>query len=116
MNAVGDSTSITGGDYADSAGALVSDLAESIGASAHFELNGTVALFMGGHALVSGAESRELAVTTDASGNPKITMSADGGSINVTSQVGGRFGGLMDADDEIANAQSGLKRSQCICH
>lgn len=106
---LGDSTSITGGDYADSAGALVTDLAESIGASAHFELDGTVTLFMGGHALVSGAEARELTVTTDASGNPKITMSADSGSINITSQVGGRFGGLMDADDEIANAQAELE-------
>ena len=36
-------------------------------------------------------------------------MSADSGSINITSQVGGRFGGLMDADDEIANAQAELE-------
>lgn len=104
-----DAGGITGGDYADQAGALVADLAEAVGASAHFDLDGSVTLMLGGHAVVSGAEAREIAVTTDTSGNPKVTLSSDSATINITSMVGGRWGGLMDADDEVAAAQADLE-------
>jgi flagellar hook-associated protein 1 FlgK len=110
-----DSSTLTGGDYADRASALVSDLAEAIGATAHFELNGTVTLFLGGHAVVTGAEAREITVGTDTSGNPKITLSSDSAFINITSQVGGRFGGLLDADDELVSAQTNLETFADTC-
>ncbi len=86
-------------DYADRVNQLVNQLGEQLGVQADFSSNGTVTLFLGGHAIVSGAESRDLSVTTDATGAPQINLSADNASLDVTALIGGAFGGSLDAAD-----------------
>ncbi len=95
-------------DYADQAFQLVQDVAETIGATASFGADGQVTLFVGGHAVVSGATARTLSVSTDADGTPKVTVSADSGTIDVSDDLGGAAGGLLDAWDVASSVLSKL--------
>lgn len=90
---------VSAGDYADQRDVLIQELAEDVGATVHYSGSGEATVFIGGHAAVSKGHARELTVTTTATGAPQVNLSAGTASavINVTSDLGGTFGGLSDA-------------------
>ena len=90
---------VAAGDYADQRDELIRELAEDVGATVHFSGEGVATVFIGSHAAVSKGHARELTVTTDATGAPQINLSAGSAAavINVTDDLGGKFGGLNDA-------------------
>ncbi len=94
---------LAAGDLADRRDQLVTELAQDLGVTARFLGDGTAQVFIGTHAVVSGARARELTLGQDAvTGAPELLLSADAGQINVTSFVGGRLGGLFDADADMS--------------
>jgi flagellar hook-associated protein 1 FlgK len=95
-------------DYADQRDQLITEVADKIGVQVDYSPDGQATLFIGGHALVSGGAARQLDVSLTGAGLPVVTMSADSGVINVTSMLGGRWGGLNDAVTVTASAQAEL--------
>jgi len=95
------STENTGAtDTLDERDAVVTELAGLIGATVEYVGDGTVNLFVGGHAVVSGNSARTMEWEVDgATGDLKVLMSADSGKINVIDEVGGRVGGLLESHD-----------------
>lgn len=91
---------LTAGDLADRRDLAIRRLAESIGATVHFEGDGTATVMLGGHAVVSGAEARQ--VTADATGaTPRVLVSSDSGWLDATSEAGGEVRGRLDAWTEM---------------
>ncbi len=90
---------VAAGDYADQRDELIRELAEDVGATVQFSGEGVATVFIGSHAAVSKGHAREITVTTDASGAPQINLSAGSAAavLNVTDDLGGKFGGLNDA-------------------
>lgn len=72
-------------------------LAGAVGATAHLESDGSMTVLIGGHAAVSRVESRTVGVTAVTGGAPRITLSADQGRLDVTSEVSGSMGGELSA-------------------
>jgi flagellar hook-associated protein 1 FlgK len=105
---VADADSVGQGDLLDQRDALIGELASSIGVSVDYGENNEVTLYLGGHALLNDTAARTLAYETDSSGNPVLTLSADGGSYDVTSSFGGAVGGLIEAHDTIRELQGDL--------
>lgn len=95
-------------DYADQRDQLITEVADKIGVKVDYSTDGQATLFLGGHALVSGGASRELEVSLSGAGLPVVTLSADSGVLDVTSLLGGHWGGLTDAVTATATAQSEL--------
>ncbi len=89
--------SVGGGDYADRRDQLARELAEDIGTVAQWSPEGEITLLLGGHAVVSGGHAREMSVRPSATGTPEILLAADAGTLDVSSLVSGRAGGLGDA-------------------
>jgi flagellar hook-associated protein 1 FlgK len=87
------------GDYQDQRDLLVRELAESVGLEAQFKGNGQVDLLIGGHFVVQGTTARDLTVDTTTAGTVSVDMETGGGTIDVTTLLGGDFGGLLDAHD-----------------
>ena len=87
---------LSAGDLADQRDTLIRDLASDIGATAHYDGEGRATVLLGGHALVSGIEARELSVDTS-SGTPEVFVSADSGTVNLTDTVGGKMAGRIEA-------------------
>jgi flagellar hook-associated protein 1 FlgK len=96
------------GDLLDERDALISELASSIGATVEYGEDNEVTVFMGSHALVNDTAARSLSYSTDADGNPVISISSDGASYAVTSSAGGAVGGLIEAHDTIRGVQEDL--------
>jgi flagellar hook-associated protein 1 FlgK len=67
-----------------------------------FTGDGLAQLSLGGHAVVNGAVARSLEVDQSTGGTPKVSLSADSATIDVTGMIGGYFGGRIDADNDIA--------------
>ena len=90
---------VAAGDFADQRDELIRGLAEDIGATVQFSAAGGATVFIGGHAAVSQGHARQLTVTTSASGAPQVNLSAGSAAavINVTSDLGGTYGGLTRA-------------------
>jgi flagellar hook-associated protein 1 FlgK len=93
--------------------ALVSDVATQMGASVVQDPSGSVTLFAGGTALVSGNTAASLGVDLDSSGAMQFTVNNPGGAPDdITSQVTtGALGGLREARD-VDIAQSAAQLDQ----
>lgn len=85
------------GDLADQRDAILTQVAQDTGVTAHFEADGTATVFMGGHAVVSGGEAREMIYENPPGGSPAVYVSADDGRLPVTSSLGGTMGGHLQA-------------------
>ena len=96
------------GDIMDKRDQLINEAAESIGVTVDLQGDGQAVVFMGGHAVVMGPDSRQVALGLDGAGNPKVTVSADGGTIDVTQYLGGKVGGVVDAHTNMAGYLSSL--------
>jgi flagellar hook-associated protein 1 FlgK len=88
-------------DLRDKRDALVSSVADQIGAKVVEDPSGSVTLFAAGAALVSGNQAASLNVALDSTGAMKFTANRPGGSaIDVTSGVtNGSLGGVREARD-----------------
>lgn len=84
-------------DLLDRRDELIKGLGATIGATVDLAASGQATVFVGGHAVVSGGEARTLSVTTDVAGVTQVSVSMDGGSMQVTSELGGEWGGLVEA-------------------
>ena len=98
---IGSSTTGLGrADFQDQRDQLIYELAESIGVTAQFDADGQASLLIQGHAVVSGPNARTLTLTQYATGAPKVELSTDAGVVDVTTQLSGRFGGLLSASTQ----------------
>lgn len=93
--------SLGAGDLLDRRDQLVSELGERIGATVEFTADGQATVFIGGHAAVSGRESRTISVTEDAAGSAQVYLSAGSGLLRVTDGVGGKMGGALQGREQI---------------
>ncbi len=105
---VTDADSVGQGDLLDQRDALVTELAQSIGATVDYGDNNEITVYLGAHAIVNDTSARELSFSTDSDGNPVLSISADGGSYDVTDSFGGAVGGLIAAHDSIRDVQADL--------
>lgn len=99
---------LSAGDLADERDQALVRLADTAGATASFERDGTATVRISGHAAVSGANARSLSFRRDPSGDPVVALSVDGGSIAVTSEVGGIIGGELSAREALSSWLSDL--------
>lgn len=88
------------GDLSDRRDQLLQELAGEVGVTANIGADGQATVFLGGHAVVSGDQARELSMGEDASGEPQLLLSSGSGFVDVTDEAGGRVGGLLLARDE----------------
>jgi flagellar hook-associated protein 1 FlgK len=98
-------------DLRDQRDSLVNDVATQMGASVVEDPSGSVTLFAGGTALVSGDKASTLDVSLEPSGAMKFTVQNSGGAPNdITSGVTtGALGGLREARDvDIAQSASNI--------
>jgi flagellar hook-associated protein 1 FlgK len=100
-------------DLRDKRDALVTDVADKIGAKLVQDPSGSITLFAAGHPLVVGNQSSTLGVTLDTSGAMKFTATTAGGApSDITSGVtDGELGGLREARD-VDIAQSATQLDQ----
>jgi flagellar hook-associated protein 1 FlgK len=97
-DAIGSKGDITGSaDLLDKRDQLIRDIAGYTGASVELSADGQATVYIGGHAVVSGGEARDLSLVTTAGAAPTVFLAADGGTIDITSSLGGTMGGLVDA-------------------
>ncbi|MEL6344828.1 MAG: flagellar hook-associated protein FlgK [Myxococcota bacterium] len=82
-------------DLIDERDRLVGELAERFGARVDLRPNGGATVFIGGHAVVMNDNAREIEM--DISGDsPAFTISADKGEIDITEDIGGSVGGILE--------------------
>ncbi len=84
-------------DLLDRRDELIKGLGATLGATVDLSADGQATVFVGGHAVVSGGEARTLSVLADVSGASQVSVSMDGGTMQVTSELGGEWGGLVEA-------------------
>ena len=84
-------------DLLDRRDQLILELGAAIGVSAELKADGQAVVYLGGHALVSGADWREVASSEDSTGAVTFQVAMDQGSLDVTDTVGGELGGLVQA-------------------
>ena len=94
-------------DLLDKRDQLIRDLAALTGSTAQLASDGQATVFIGGHAAVSGPTARSMSLVQVAGATPIVYLSADGGNIDVTNDLGGELGGVLDAR---AYTQSYLNR------
>jgi flagellar hook-associated protein 1 FlgK len=85
------------GDLADKRDQLLQDLAGRVGVTATINADGQATVYLGGHAVVSGDQARQLSLDEDPEGQPRVLLSSDKGFVDVTDEAGGRVGGLLQA-------------------
>lgn len=108
-NAIGRTGFETGpGDLLDRRDQLIRDVAEASGATVNFEANGQATVFIGGHAVVSGREARQLSLGTDSAGDTQIYVSSDSGKLRITDSLGGQVGGLISSRTSMSSWLSQL--------
>ena len=88
-------------DLLDRRDQLILDLAGAVGATAELKADGQAVVYLGGHAIVSAGDWRELGTAEDADGNATILVAMDDGALDATNVVGGRLGGLVEARGEM---------------
>ncbi|MSQ01931.1 MAG: flagellar hook-associated protein FlgK [Myxococcales bacterium] len=88
-------------DLLDRRDQLILELAGAVGATADLKADGQAVVYLGGHAIVSAGDWRQLATADDAGGNATIQVAMDDGTMDATSVVGGRLGGLVEARGEL---------------
>jgi flagellar hook-associated protein 1 FlgK len=96
------------GDLADRRDLALGRLAGSIGATAHFQKDGSVTVMVGGHAAVSGDEARTVGVRTTPGAPPAVTLSVDRGTVTLTDDVGGAIGGELSGRAQLVSWKSEL--------
>lgn len=94
------STGLGRSDFQDQRDQIIYELAGTIGVTAQFHADGQATLMLQGHAVVSGPNARTLTLTQYPTGLPKVELSTDSGVVDVTTQLGGRFGGLLSASTQ----------------
>lgn len=95
------------GDLADQRDQALRSLAEMGGFTVHFDTNGDATVFLGGHAVVSGAEARTLSLDDDGS-DPVVRLSTGSAWVDVTDMIGGEMGGLLTALERTRSYQDEL--------
>ena len=88
-------------DLLDQRDRLLAEIAEVIGTTARINTDGSATVMLGGHALVSGVESRSLEVGEDDDGDLVVTMTAGNAGINVGDELGGSVGGNVRGVEDI---------------
>jgi len=90
-------------DLRDQRGALVNDLAEQVDLVLDEESDGTLTIFIGGHAAVQGAEARSLTTSEDANtGMNDVMLELDGITVDITSQLqSGALAAYIEVRDEV---------------
>jgi flagellar hook-associated protein 1 FlgK len=89
------------GDLLDQRDTLVRSLSDILGVTTRIGDDGTATVLVGGHAVVSGVDYREISVGTDDEGMPKVLVAVDNGFIDVTDELEGEVGGALTALDAI---------------
>jgi len=82
------------GDLADRRDQLVRVLAEKVGVTSDLQADGQAVVYLGGHAIVSKGEARELALV-DSTIPIELVVKAGDGLINVTDDAAGEIGGTL---------------------
>lgn len=91
-----------GADLQDRRDAALAELADGLGATAHFEADGTATVLVGGHAAVSRDFARTLSI--DATGpSPRVLLSVDDAVVDVTRDVSGAVGGELLARADLSS-------------
>lgn len=96
------------GDYQDKRDQLISELASDFGFTAEYSGDGLAQVSLGGHTVVNAGSARTLTLSRDAAGDPKVSLSTDSATVDVTSFIGGYFGGRLDAYGDIAGFETQL--------
>jgi len=96
------------GDFMDKRDQIIHELADEFGFTAVFNGDGSAQVSIGGHAAVTGAEHRELEVQQTAAGVAQVDLQTGTGSVDITSEIGGYFGGRLDAQTDIVSFESDL--------
>jgi len=97
INASGDP--VGAGDLLDERDRLAQHISTITGGKISYGDSGQVNLYIGGHAVVSGVEWRELSVGTATNSDPKILMETSSGHVDVTNVLEGSLGGNLEARD-----------------
>jgi len=96
--AIGKAGDITGNaNLLDRRDQVIRDLAGYAGLTTELTPDGQATVFVSGHAVVSGPEARDLTLVTSSGTAPVVYLEADSGLIDVSSGLGGKLGGLLDA-------------------
>jgi len=95
INSSGDP--VGAGDLLDERDRLAQQISAITGGKVSYGESGQVNMYIGGHAVVSGVEWRELTAGTDSNGDPKILMETGNGDVDVTSILHGTLGGNIEA-------------------
>lgn len=88
-------------DYLDRRDQLLGSLTESIGVDVELAADGQVTVYVGGHAVVSGSQSRTLSVETAADGSATVGLSFGSTTIDVTAAIGGATGAVLQASETV---------------
>lgn len=105
---MGAPSEIGAGDFADKRDQVITELAEEFGFTAEFTGDGAAQLSLGGHAVVTGPVARVLSLEQTAAGNPQVNLSSDSATVDVSSLVGGYFGGRLDAHADAVGFEADL--------
>ena len=95
INSSGDS--LGAGDLLDDRDRLAKEISSIIGAKVSFADSGQASIYVGGHAMVSGTDYREISLSEDANGDPVLLMETSKGHVDVTADAKGIIGGTMEA-------------------
>ena len=88
-------------DLLDQRDRLLTEIAQAIGTTARVNTDGTATVMLGGHALVTGVESRTLEVGEDDDGDLLVSLTAGAGSIDVSDELGGEVGGNVRGIEDV---------------
>ena len=90
------------GDMLDKRDRLAQELAALTGGNISYTENGMANLYVAGHAVVAGVESRDMETGVDGNGDQTVLIQAGGGHVDVTSTIGGEIGGSKYASEKAA--------------
>lgn len=99
---------LSAGDIADQLDVVLRDLADNYGMTVDYQADGSATVLMGNQAVVTGGEAREVSISQDSAGVISIGVAAGGGSIDITEQAAGTLGGLLAAQEHLADYQAQL--------
>lgn len=94
---------LAAGDLADRRDLALGRLAGAVGATAHFEADGSATVMVGGHAAVSGDIARIVGIRTPPGAPPEMTLSVDEGTVTITDNVGGAIGGELAGREKVSS-------------
>jgi flagellar hook-associated protein 1 FlgK len=98
----GGGAAFAAGDLMDRRDAALGRLADALGATAHFEPDGTSTVLVGGHAVVSRGFARTLEVDLTGAA-PRLLVSVDEARVDVTRDVHGVVGGELAARADLTS-------------